>query len=250
MFGIYSATKIAMHIRSFPILLAFCASAHAADGIHVGHKTDSNEAKPMAWRFGLLEAAQDVFDKHAPENAPGATMRFRLPKVDAAQDENQVEIVGADHRIPLTMPSNTTFVLKRGTLAEGGDALVVVNRNFPKGEYNHPLVQVRSPGLPDGVKRMGDLRLACMAQLEMAKGEGLKFRAVLGAVSLFGFSVCNKLEAAKADEPVGKYDTVTIEDGSRRLVQSAKDKNGVELGDKAWSDDARISYTLDGSPVR
>lgn len=238
-----------MFLRSFLILSALAGSACAGDGINVSHKTDSSEAKPMAWHLRLLERAEDVFDKRAPEKAPNATMSFRLPKVDAAQGANQVEIVGADHRVPLTMLSNTTFVLKRDAFAEDGAALVVVNRNFPKGEFNHPLVQVRSPGLQDGVMRMGDLRLACEAQMEMAKGEGLKFRAVLGAVGLFGFSVCEKLEAAKVDAPA-KYDTVTIEDGSRRLVLSAEDKNQVELGDKTWSDDARISYTLNGSPVR
>lgn len=125
--------------------------------------------------------------------------------------------------------------LKRGTLAEDGDARVVVNRNFPKGEFNHPLVQVRSPGLPDGVQRMGDLRLACVAQMAMAKGEGFKVRAALGAASLFGFNLC---------------DSVTIEDDGRRLLQSAQDKHQAKLGDKGWSDNARISDTLDGHPVQ
>jgi hypothetical protein len=249
MFSIYSTGVIRMRIRSFLILLAVAGSACASDGINVGHRVDSDEVKPMAWRFSLLEKAQDVFDKRAPERAPGATMRFRLPKVDAGQAGNQVEIVGADHRIPLPMPSNTTFSLKRGTLAEDSDTMVVVNRNFPKGEFNHPLVQVRSPGLPDGVRRMGDLRLACAAQMEMAKAEGLKFRAALAGASLFGFNVCDKLEATKVEEPTAKYDTVIIEDGERRLVQSAKDKHPPALGDKGWSDNARISYTLNGSPV-
>lgn len=239
-----------MRIWSFLIYLSLTSSAFAADSINVSHKTDSDEVQPMAWRFHLLEKAQDVFDKHASEKAPGATMSFRLPKVDSDRAENKVEIVSASHRIPLAMPSNITFVLKRDTVAEDTDALVVVNRNFPMGEFNHPLVQVRSPGLQDGVRRMGDLRLACEAQMEMAKGEGLKFRAALGAVSLFGFSVCKKLEAAKVDQPEGKYDTVAIEDGGHRMVQSAKDKNQVALGDKTWSDDARVSYTLNGSPVK
>jgi hypothetical protein len=229
-----------MRFRSFLILLAVAGSAHA---------TDTEEAKPMAWRFQLLEKAQTTFEKRAASQAPGAKMTFRLPKVDAAQAGNQVEIVGADHRVPLTMASNTTFSLKRGTLAEDSDSMVVVNRNFPKGEFNHPLVQVRSPGLPDGVQRMGDLRLACAAQMEMAKAEGLKFRAALATASLFGFNLCEKLEAAKIEAPKGAYDTVTIEDGERRLVKSAKDEHALQLGDKAWSDDARISYTLDGQPV-
>jgi hypothetical protein len=239
-----------MRIRSFLILLAVAGSAHASDGINVGHRTDSSEAKPMAWRLSLLEKARDVFEKRAPERAPGATMAFRLPKVDAAQTGNQVEIVGADHRVPLAMASPNTFALKRGTLAEDSDSMVVVNRHFPKGEFNHPLVVVRSPGLPDGVKRMGDLRLACAAQMEMAKTEGLEFRATLAAASLFGFNVCDKLEATKVDEPTGPYDTVTIEDGGRRLVQAAKDKHPPELGDKGWSDNARISYTLNGQSVQ
>ncbi|CAH0157164.1 hypothetical protein SRABI118_00663 [Massilia sp. Bi118] len=238
-----------MRIRSFLILLAAAGSAHAADSINIGHRTDSEEAKPMAWRFQLLEKALSTFEKRAAEEAPGAKLTFRLPKVDAAEVGNQVEIVGADHHVPLPMPSNTTFALKRGTLAEDDDSMVVVNRNFPKGEFNHPLVQVRSPGLPDGVRRMGDLRLACSVQMEMAKSEGLKFRAALAAASLFGFKVCDKLEAAKVEEPSGKYDTVTIEDGTRRLVHAAKDKHQPALGDKAWSDNARISYTLNGQPV-
>jgi hypothetical protein len=229
-----------MRIPSFLILLAVAGSAYADDSI---------EARPMAWRFHLLEKAQDVFDKRAPEQAPGARLTFRLPKVDAAQTGNQVEIVGADHHVPLTMVSANTFALKRHTLAEDSDAMVVVNRNFPEGEFNHPLVLVRSPGLPDGVQRMGDLRLACAAQMEMAKSEGLKFRAALATASLFGFKLCDKLEAARVEEPKGAYDTVTIEDGERRLVQPAKDQHAPALGDKAWSDNARISYTLNGQAV-
>jgi hypothetical protein len=239
-----------MRIRSFLVLLAVAGSAYAGDGISIGHRTDSGEAKPMAWRLQLLETAQNFFDKRAAERAPGASMQFRLPKVDAAEGGNQVEIVGADHRVPLPMASNTSFALKRGTLAEDSDSMVVVNRNFPKGEYNHPLVTVRSPGLPDGVLRMGDLRLACAAQMAMAKEEGLKFRALLATVGLFGFNVCDKLEATKVEAPKAAYDTVTIEDGERRLVLSAKDKNQPGLGDKGWSDNARISYTLNGSVVK
>jgi hypothetical protein len=250
MFGIYSTKVINMRICSLIILLAVAGSAHAGDSINIGHKIDSDEAKPMAWHLRLLETAQKVFNKEARGKAPGATLSFRLPKVDVSSGENQVEIVDGNSHTSLTMLSNTTFVLKRDILVEDSNALVVVNRNFPKGEFNHPLVQVRSPGLQDGARRMGDLRLACETQMEMAKGEGLKFRAVLGAVGLFGFSVCEELEAATVDEPAGKYDTVTIEDGNHRLVQLAKNKNALKLGDKAWSDNARISYTLNGSPVQ
>jgi hypothetical protein len=225
-----------MRIHFFLTLLVVATSVQAADSEPGG--------KPMLWRYQLLQTAQDLFEKRAAMQAPGATLTFSLPKVDAAQANNQVEIVRADKHIVLPMVSNTTFALVRDGDAAESDAMVVVNRNFPKGEMNHPNVQVRSPGLPDGVRRMGDLRLACAAQMEMAKAEGLKFRALLATASMFGFSVCDKLEVTKIDAPAGPYDTVVVEDGGRRLVQPVAQPNLLQLGDKNWSDNARISYTV------
>jgi len=198
----------------------------------------------MAWRYQLLQTAQDLFERHTATRAPGATLTFSLPKVDATQTGNQVEIVRANKRIVLPMVSNTTFALVRDAEAAESDAMVVVNRYFPRGVMNHPNVQVRSPGLPDGVRRMGDLRLSCAAQMEMAKAEGLKLRALVATASLFGLGMCDTLEVTKIDVPTGSYDTVTIEDDGRRLVQSVAQANLLQLGDKKWSDNARISYTM------
>lgn len=225
-----------MRIRLLLILLAAATSAHATDSESVG--------KPMTWRYQLLQKAQDLFEKRAAMQAPGATLSFSLPKVDAAQGNNQVDLVRADKRIALPMVSNTAFAFIRDADAAENDAMVVVNRNFPKGVINHPNVQVRSPGLPAGVRRMGDLRLACAAQIEMAKAEGLKFRALLATAGIFGVNVCDKLEVTKIDAPTAPYDTVLIEDGARRLVQPAAQADLLQLGDKNWSDNARISYTV------
>jgi hypothetical protein len=78
----------------------------------------------------------------------------------------------------------------------------------------------------------------------MAKADGFKFRAILATASIFGFSACDKLEVTKIDPPTDPYDTVTIEDGDRRLVQPAAQPDLLQLGDKSWSDNARISYTM------
>jgi len=235
------------------LLLALAGTAHAADTVSAGHRVipDKGEAvaKPMAWRYAMLQTAQQVFDEGAPRQAPGATLSFRLPKVDAASGGNVVELVQAGRRTALPMPSATAFTLvPAGGIA--ADAEVVVNRHFPPGETNHPNVRVHSPGLPDGVQRMGDLRLACSAQIAMLKTAGLKVRAFFGMAGLFGLDVCEKLEVTKADPPAGKYDTVTIEDGDRRLVQLAGQAVPPTLGDKGWSDEARVSYTLDGHAVQ
>ncbi|MBX9902379.1 MAG: hypothetical protein K2Y28_16505 [Burkholderiaceae bacterium] len=225
-----------MRFRIFIILMSIANSALAGDS--------QPTAQPMAWRYQLLQTAQKFFDEHAATQAPGAILAFSLPKVDPTQDNNRVEIVRADKRIILPMLSNTAFLLVPDAESSDSDAMIVVNRNFPTGEFNHPNLQVRSPGLPDGVRRMGDLRLACAAQMEMAKEEGFKFRAAVSAASLFGLGVCKRLEVTKIDPPVGPYDTVTIEDGDRQLVQQAAQSNLLKLGDKNWSDNARISYTV------
>jgi hypothetical protein len=204
----------------------------------------------MTWRYQLLQKAQDVFDQHAAMQAPGATLTFRLPKVDPAQANNRVDIVDGDKRIVLPMVSNTTFALVPGADVATRGATVVVNRNFAKGTVNHPNVQVRSPGLPDGVRRMGDLRLACAAQAAMAKAEGLKFRLLLAAAGVVGQGMCDKLEVTAIDAPAATYDTVTIEDGTRTLVQRAAQPDPLQLGDKNWSDNARVSYTVNGQLVQ
>lgn len=241
-----------MRIGFLLILLAAASSVYAAD-ISVGHRVvpddDTAVEKPMAWRYSLLQTAQDLFEQRAAKQAPGAKLTFRLPKVDAAQADNQVEIVQANKRLPVPMVSNTTFALVRDTEAAKNDAMVVVNRNFRKGEMNHPNVRVRSPDLPDGVNRMGDLRLACAAQIAMGKAENLKFRALLATVGVF-VNVCDKLKVNELDGPDGHYDTVTIEDDGRRLIQPAGQKNMPRLGDKEWSDNARISYTLNDRIVQ
>ncbi|WBS01997.1 hypothetical protein OU994_27700 [Pseudoduganella sp. SL102] len=79
----------------------------------------------------------------------------------------------------------------------------------------------------------------------MIKTESLKIRTVFGMASLFGLDICKKLQVTKADAPAGKYDTVTIEEGERRLVLQGSQSKPPQLDHTGWSDEARISYTLD-----
>lgn len=241
-----------MRIHVPLLLLAVAGTAQASDTVGFGHRVvsdDGQAAKPMAWRYGMLQMARDVFDEGAPRQAPGATLSFVLPKVDAAGGDNKVELVQGNSRTALPMASATAFTLAAEPDV-AGDAEVVANRSFTPGEVNHPNVRVRSPGLPDGVQRMGDLRLACAAQMAMAKTEGFKLRLVLGAASLFGGGVCGVMEVTKFDPPTVPYDTVTIEDGGRRLVQRRTQAGMPKLGDEGWSDDARISYTVETQAAR
>jgi hypothetical protein len=252
-FGIPTTADTSMRARLLAsILLTLAAGAQASDTVEFSHRTapaDGLAGNPMAWQYRVLQAAQDVFDARAAGQAPGATLAFRLPKPALDQDGNRVELVRADRRLPLAMVSNNAFTLARDGAA--ADATVaVVNRNFRPGSYNEPIAQVRSPGLPENVRRLGDLRLACAAQMAMLKAEGFKVRAMLSVTNLFGLDLCDDTKVINFDEPDGHYDVVTIEDGGRRLVLAARQAKAPRLGDKDWSDNARITYALDAHVVK
>jgi hypothetical protein len=242
----------APYLLTILLAVAGVAATHAQaeDTVEFGHRVTPADnqagANPMAWQYQVLHAAQDVFDQRAPAQAPGATLAFRLPKPALGQDGNAVEIVRAERRAPLAMVSNDAFTLTRdATFAQAGATVTVKNRNFNTGSYNEPIVQVRSPRLAENVRRLGDLRLACAAQMAMLKEEGFKVRAMLSVTNLFGLDLCEDTKAIDFDKPAGHYDVVTIEDGERRLVLAAGQPRAPRLGDKDWSDNARIIYTLD-----
>jgi len=227
------------------LALTLAANVQAADpvdsGFQVVHVNGSVPGQTMAWRYGLLQKAQAVFEKHTAAQAPGAQLSFRLPRIDPAQEGNKVEIVLENKHVPLAMASPASFTLPGPGAVDDDDAMVMANKEFPKGSYLHPNVQVRSPGLPANVVRMGDLRLACAAQVAMAKAESLKFRLLLGTVGLFA-DLCGEMEVTSMNAPPGRYDTLMIEDGERKLTLKKSQDKLPQLGEKSWSDETRIRY--------
>ena len=242
----------AMRTRLTLCLLAALAPAHAQPRFSVDRMlmTDRAQAmppQPMTWRYETLEAAQELFDRHATRYAPNALLTFRLPQFGASDDRNVVELVQGGARTALPMAAPAAFMLVGASAP--GDARVVVNRHFPAGAIVHPHVQVRSSDLPPGVLRLGDLRVACQAQQAMAKTEGLQAHAVLGVSSLLGFDACDKQPVAAFDAPGSPFDTIVIEDGARQASLAAGQAGAFTLGDKRWSDNARIRFTLNGQDV-
>ena len=245
MFGFSDNRVIDMSMRFLLAAIALAGNVQAAEptssGLQVVHVSGSAPGQAMAWRYEVLEKARAVFAQHSPAQAPGAQLSFRLPRIDPAQEGNQVELVLEDKRLPLVMASGASFTLPESGAVDDGDAMVVANKEFPKGSFLHPNVQVRSPGLPANAARMGDLRLACAAQVAMAKAESFKFRLVLGTVGLFA-DLCSEMDVTSIGVPAGRYDTVTIEDGERKLTFAKSQDKLPRLGEQGWSDNARVTY--------
>ncbi len=236
-----------LHLTAGIIAASLAHGAMAIDVSHTVTGEKAGEAKPMAWRYRVLAAGLDQFDKSAPAMAPGAMLAFSLPKVEGG--DNRVQIVKAEGAVSLPMASPTSFRLVRDDDAARENAEVVANRSFAPGVMNHPNVLVRSPGLGPDERRLGDLRLACQVQLEMVKTEELRLRALVAVGSMFGLDICKKMKVDEIDAP-RSYARVMLEHAGRRVIYSRKgpaEQATPALSDRAWPDDTRVSYLGDGA---
>lgn len=240
-----------------PTAALFAApQAHAID---IGHRTTGDKAPSegaqMAWRYRTLAAGLDAFERDVARLAPGATLAFALPLregMEGIDGENKVVLQGAGPAIALPMVGPASFAIVRDQKAVDENAQVLANRRFKPGTVNHPNVQVRSPGLAPDTRRLGDLRLACATQMAMGRNDSLKLKAVLGVVGLFAGNLCEKVPVTHVDEPSGAFDSIVLEDGTRRVVQKIAGNASelVKLGDASWGNDTRIRYVAGSQPAQ
>jgi hypothetical protein len=135
------------------LLLASCA-ALAQDGVHVTALKD-----PVSKSYRKMVEGMDLFEEKRAM-APGATLRFKLlpRKRDTRMDQIQLELVGYSDIKPLELAADRTFTIGRDEQALKEDALVRPNRRAMTMTWR---AEIRSPGLPPGTRRLGDLRLEC-----------------------------------------------------------------------------------------
>lgn len=240
----------------FPLLALSLALATApALAIDIGHRTTGDKTtsqdRQMAWRYRTLAAGLDAFERSAPALAPGAALAFALPKLDPAEAGIEVVLQHGKDKVALPMAGQASFTLVRLPGA-GTDARVLANRQFQPGQYLHPDVRVRTPGLAPETRRLGDLRLACAVQTTMAKNDTVGLRAVMAAASLFSGTLCDGTPVTNLDAPVGSYQHIVIDDGTRRVVQpiAGSDAAVLRLGDASWGNDTRIQFVPTGNPVQ
>src|SRR5688572_23591103 len=135
------------------LLLASCA-ALAQDGVHVTALKD-----PVSKSYRKMVEGMDLFEEKRAM-APGATLRFKLlpRKRDTRMDQIQLELVGYSDIKPLELAADRTFTIGRDEQALKEDALVRPNRRAMTMTWR---AEIRSPDLPPGTRRLGDLRLEC-----------------------------------------------------------------------------------------
>jgi hypothetical protein len=213
---------------------------------------------PVAWSYSSLETGVDMFERRSPDMAPGAVMRYKMPKgilppkdKDGKPEPTTATIAVKGWSVPLPLAPDFSFVLPPNPKAKADGAYIVVSRRFPSGMYKHPDVDVRTPDLPPNVLRLGDLRLACEVQVRILKKDMLRARLLLDAMGWFGKSECDG-SSGKVYTAPALHNSITYTAGDRRQV---KQVNGTELefnaplGDHTWPDDTLITFELDGEPA-
>ena len=231
-------------------LMIGLALAVAAFGAGADDATPSVEVQgmknPDMRSYRAVVAGLDAFEEHRALAPAAPELRFRLTArggEDLPQGEPlYLRIVGNGDPIPLPVAPDGTFSVPRVQAAIDDEADLVLNRK--KGVLQgRP--EVRTPGLPANMRRLGDLRLECQVMLAIAKKElGLMLSLFINTVAMttnwcdmnfskqkvkFSFASLQALEGAELVE------------GDRRAALTVNDFSfQVPLGDSAWSNDARI----------
>ena len=222
--------------------LAQPALANQLNGERTAPKVEINalrdpDANPYRAYFNGLHAF-DVFRRLAPQ----ARLRFVLVPRAGSPDLGQVSmrIAADDFSLPVTIDPDGTFHMPVHIDAANRDAEVLLNQR--PGQYDWR-VEVRTPGLPERVRRLGDERLECIVRWAMLRE---RFPTRAGAFGRSLEQLCHtgltRLHAW-APAPVSAF---TLVSGERRLrsPRTAILDDGqllnLPLEDRQWPDDTLV----------
>jgi len=202
---------------------------------------------PELRAFRSVTVGLDTFDElHAMAPAVGA-LRFRLRPRGAPQDWSTegitLKIVGDSDPIAVPMEADGGFTIARNQQAYDENAELIFNRK--RGQFSS-IADIRSPGVPDNARRLGDLRLECKVNVAIIKTEiPFWMRATVNTLLVTG-DWCKRLAIFMSVPPEKKVAKATLVHGERRRVLTRDEwVNGYEsplLDVAAWPDDALVEF--------
>jgi hypothetical protein len=218
--------------------------------------------------YRRMVRGMDLFERlHAM--APAASLRFKLlpRKRDTNMRGIDLEVIGRTVDIDVPIASDNAFALPRDPQAWAEDAIVTPNRRSRSMTWR---AEIRTPGLPPGTRRLGDLRLECRVGLEagLVSNNNSILSRMIHAVTDDPERYCSQPDAHYlffADRPLFG---VTLVAGARRealpvasLYAGASEDPGLPydlpycdcevlvdrtyfmpLGDRSWPDDTLVEF--------
>lgn len=238
----------------FPIL-AFVLSCLLLSGAASGRQADADlpvivvpGQKVVAWPYRTLARGLAAFERHRAM-APEAPLYFRLraQQGDVGLAGASMHLVAKEWHAPFVRTLDGRFTLDVNPRAEDDNADIVIDRLRATFDARTiPLADIRTPGLPENVARLGDLRLACQVDQAIAKKHlGLMFTLALNAAG--GMDWCDSRNRngrpAVAAQP---FTRAVLVDGARRLtLYEGQQKKSVSapIEDASWSHDALVEFS-------
>ena len=199
---------------------------------------------PELRRYRSVSAGLDAFDQHRARSPQVHTLRFRLvprrANADAKTDGITLDIVGKGEPVPVAISADGGFTIARNEAALRDNADLMFNH---KRKLFRSIADVRTPGLPDNVRRLGDLRLECRVNVAIVKTEvPLYIRAAITSLLLTS-DWCGKIAIFMSLPDKKQLAKATLVDGERRqnialdLLDAGFDS---PLTGAAWPDDALL----------
>jgi len=204
---------------------------------------------PEMRTYRNVAAGLDAFDAHRGL-APDAVLRFRMRRADGspagADDALRLRLASDDGAFQADVPVDAAGLLTvpRSQAAWDADATFILNRR--SGQYTgHP--DVRTAGLPDDVRRLGDLRLECRVTIAIVK-EQMPFLAKAAINTLMLTSDWCAKQDFNMGVPAPRYGAhAVLRDGERTRALPARGWTvDVPIGDTSWPDDALVQFDAGG----
>lgn len=251
-------------MRTFPAIalgaLLLCGSAAAEDKparelepVHVNAMRN-----PEVKKYKVILAGLDAFDRDRKLAPAAERLRFQLRAQgkDESAQPLAIRLVGdGGFNMPLVIDADRRFVVPRVDAAEDAESELELNR---KRRVYRTDPDIRTPGLPDNQRRLGDLRLECKVTVAMAKAEIPTFWVLTINTILLRTDWCNffgdpedfRWEGVskkahfpfRSDQPL---QGAVLVDGNRSAQLEVKGGTyHVPIGNLSWSDDAVIELTF------
>lgn len=226
-------------------LLAMAAPSFAQDGAPAPEPAEtvkvSSIKDPALQPYRRMMRGLDAWvEKRAL--APNASLRFELLTLDgkmAATEGLQLRLAGSKVDIPLQVDADASFALPRSQEAYDDEAELISNRKKDQVRWRP---RVRTPGVPENARRLGDLRLECEIQQAVRKEEiPLLYRA--GAVAAGG--ICNLPMVAYIFRTPRRLASAQVVSGERKEklpLHANGDGYYVPMRDKSWDNEALVVF--------
>ncbi len=234
------------------------AQVKELDPVHVNAMRN-----PEVRKYKAILAGLDSFDKYHGLAPAVGKLRFRF--TPRGKDDSPlplaVRLVGDNgFKLPLSIDADGRFVVPRSEQAEDAGAELELNR---KRRVYRTTPDIRTPGLAENQRRLGDLRLECKVMIAIGKEEMPLWAVVLVNGILLrsdwcGFFGDEKSSAYggvakeanfgyRAERPLSQ--AVLIDGNRSALLEVEGSSFNVPIGNSTWSDDAIVELTFGQPPT-